>query len=349
MKVDYLIVGQGLAGSALFWQLNQRGKSVMVYDMPHENDSSLMAAGLFNPVTGRKMVKTWKADALFPYLIPFYREIEKATGTSFLHEKAIYRPFQGVEEQNDWEGKQADPAFAPFIKKVVMRPMEEEILENPFGGLLLKMSGYLDTATYLEATRAYLQSKEAFRAEHFREEQVEVVAEGVQYHDIEAKYLLLCQGRHVQQYFEWLPFRPVKGEWIRIEADQRLSENFIPNRGVFMIPGAGNAFKVGATYDHQLTTEPTEKALLQLKEKLSGLFKRPYEIVEQKVGFRPATKDRRPFVGVHPKHDRIATLNGLGAKGVSLAPYFAQQLVEHLENGAPLLPEVDINRYISLY
>ena len=51
MTYDYLIVGQGLAGSCMALQLLKRGKKILVIDQPHTNSSSMVAAGMFNPGT----------------------------------------------------------------------------------------------------------------------------------------------------------------------------------------------------------------------------------------------------------------------------------------------------------
>lgn len=79
-QVDYIIVGLGLAGACLALQLLRRGKRVMAFDVPALNRASWVAPGLFNPVTGKRIVKTWKADEAFPYLFKFYREAEKELG-----------------------------------------------------------------------------------------------------------------------------------------------------------------------------------------------------------------------------------------------------------------------------
>src|SRR6478609_6743743 len=105
VKVDYLIIGQGLAGSCLALQLLKRGKCVFVFDEPEKNRASLIAAGLFNPVTGKLMTKTWKADKLFDYLHSFYPEAEEFLKSKFYYPFPLYRPFISIEEQNEWMGK----------------------------------------------------------------------------------------------------------------------------------------------------------------------------------------------------------------------------------------------------
>ncbi|MEL7021711.1 MAG: hypothetical protein AAGK47_08885, partial [Bacteroidota bacterium] len=63
---------------------------------------------------------------------------------------------------------------------------------------------------------------------------------------------------------------------------------------------------------------------------------------------RPTVKDRRPFLGKHPDFSRLAIFNGLGTKGASLGPYFAQQMTNHLLQQTALEPDVDITRFASM-
>jgi len=118
MEVDFLLIGQGLAGTVLSYRLLKIGKKVAVIDLPSANQSSRIAAGLYNPITGKKMVKTWNADLLFPEIEPLYSELEVLLGTTFLYKKNIYRPFLNIEEQNEWMGKTGDPGFEPYIEKI---------------------------------------------------------------------------------------------------------------------------------------------------------------------------------------------------------------------------------------
>jgi glycine/D-amino acid oxidase-like deaminating enzyme len=71
----------------------------------------------------------------------------------------------------------------------------------------------------------------------------------------------------------------------------------------------------------------------------------PYEIIKHEAGIRPTVNDRRPILGIHPEHPRLAVFNGLGTKGVMLAPYFANQLIDHLEKEQTIDPEVDLSRF----
>ena len=63
MQIDYLLVGQGLAGSILGWELMQRGCRILIIDQEIGN-ASRIAAGLINPVTGMRFFKMEGVDRL---------------------------------------------------------------------------------------------------------------------------------------------------------------------------------------------------------------------------------------------------------------------------------------------
>lgn len=349
MRTDFFIIGQGLAGTTLAWHLLEAGADVQIIDQAKKHTSSWAAAGLYNPVTGRKMKKTWQADLLFPYLQAFYRKIERKTGSTFLHAKPIYRPFFSVEEQNDWMAQANNKAYAPFVEQVASQSMFSQAVNDPYGGLLLKQCGYLAVTDYLDASRRYFREKGIYRKQRFDYEQLSLKKDTALLHGAEARQLIFCDGPEATDnpYFSWLPFSPVKGEVLLIKPEQ--PHEVVYNRGIFVLP-TGETCKVGATYNHRdLTYRPTESGRQYLEEKLRKLCKFRYEIVGQKAGVRTATRDRKPFVGIHPVHKPLAVFNGLGTKGVSLAPYFANQFTAFLGGGQSLDEAVNIQRFYHLY
>ncbi|MEQ8425631.1 MAG: FAD-dependent oxidoreductase, partial [Cyclobacteriaceae bacterium] len=107
---------------------------------------------------------------------------------------------------------------------------------------------------------------------------------------------------------------------------------------------------VGATYDlTNLKNETTMEGKAELIQKAKDLLNFPFEVTHQDWGIRPSTIDRRPLIGEHPKSKNILIFNGLGTKGVSLAPYFSDQLASYLMGEGNLDKEANINRVKSLY
>lgn len=347
---DYLIIGHGLAGAVLSQKLLERGQKIMVLDEPAQNHSSTVAAGIFNPITGRKMFKTWKADELFPELLSFYPGLESRLEANFFHPIGVYRPYFAIEDQNDWEAKKSDPKFVSYITKASTSNISAHDLHDPYGGLFLKQAGYVNIAKLLKANKKYLIDKGSYRETMFYEKDLKRINDRFSYGDLSFNKIIFCNGIHAHrtEYFGWLPFHPVKGELIDISLQKR--PETIYNRGVFMLPFEGEHIRVGSTYHHQYDDiEPTEKGQNELKEKLSGLLKEEYQIKGSRAGVRPATKDRRPFIGKHPDNEHIYVFNGFGSKGVSLIPHCSKLFTKYLLDGEALDTEVDISRYYSHY
>ena len=347
--IDYLIVGQGLAGSAVAAQLLLRGKKIVVVDKQNDNTASKIAAGLFNPVTGKFVKKTWLADDLFPYLSTFYRHVEKITASSFFHPMPLYCPFRSIEEQNEWMAKSADHGLRSYIDAVTASA-STPMVNDGFGGLTLGQGGYLDTIRYIEAVRRWICRDNVFIDEHVNFDTIEATKDAIYYKDYKASCMVLCQGEDSlkNRWFEWAPVIPLKGETLTIQTDWHLQQ--IVNRGVYIVPADGNALKVGATYDfndHERSI--TRKGRIELEEKLRELIKFDYTVTEQQWSMRPTTPDRRPLLGTHPENERVAIFNGLGTKGTSIAPYFSDVLVRWLEKEKDLNKEINVNRYKSLY
>ncbi|MEM9326531.1 MAG: FAD-binding oxidoreductase [Bacteroidota bacterium] len=343
-KVEGIIVGQGLAGTLLAYELSLRDKKVVIIDADEEQTSSKIAAGIYNPITGRKMVKTWLADEMFPPLPKYYQRLEQLTGSRFLHPISIYRPFAAAEEQNDWQTKAHDSQHRAYISKLHQKHAGIEGIRDEAGGLMLNVSGYVDLPTCLRAMREFFLAKGMLHTELFLHDKLTVSSNEVRYGDVEANWIVFCEGPKVMDnpFFRSLRFRPVKGELIGIQTGKELKH--IVNRGVFMIPKR-DFVQVGSTYDHQkLDWEPSERGVQQLQDRLRKLFSGQYEIVNRQAGVRPATFDRRPYVGMLQKTPRIGIFNGLGTKGVSLGPHFAQLMTKHLIDGTPLPEEVSIER-----
>lgn len=344
-----LIVGQGIAGTMLAFHLMKAGKEIVVLDKDGVSISSKVAAGLYNPVTGRRMVKTWLADSLFPYALQVYKELEEDLGISIIQDKNFYKPFKDVEEQNDLLSRSLDPKFQGYLNTELETSTYSSLIEDDFGGIEVLRSGNVNLNPLLDTFRKKLIATNSLVNEHFDETQLEF-GESVSYKGINYEKVILCQGSGAvkNKYFNWLPFSLTKGEILEVDIPEFPSTHIL-NKGFFILPKKKNRFIVGSTYDLNLEGGITEKGLNQLKVKLDGLLKVPYEIIEHKYGIRPTVKDRRPLIGRHPKNETLFIFNGFGTKGVTLSPYFAQEFVEFLFEGKAINKEANIERFYSLY
>ncbi|MEX2231653.1 MAG: FAD-dependent oxidoreductase [Cyclobacteriaceae bacterium] len=346
-EIDLIIVGQGLAGSAVAMRALALDHRIVVLDDPSQNRSSSIAAGLFNPITGRSMVKTWLADLLFPALFQYYSEVERLTGRKFFHPMPLYRPFATIEEQNEWMGKSSDILYKNYISHLSATPGFKGEVNDPLGGITLKQTGYLDTQTYLEAVRGYLKYRAAFKEQSFDREKLIVRDNFVQYENFTAKKIIFCQGvqNTSNPWFDHIPVTSLKGEFLTVQSDWK--KDVILNRGVYMVPGTQlDEWRVGSTYnrnDH--LPGITSWARNELTQKLGDIFSMKYTITGQEWGVRPITPDRKPVIGKHPKHNSLIIFNGFGTKGVSLAPYFSEVLIRWVGNKGTIDKEADVTRF----
>ncbi|MEO9483411.1 MAG: FAD-dependent oxidoreductase [Ekhidna sp.] len=341
-KVDYIIIGQGLAGSWLAREMIERDLTIAVINNDKSETSSKKAAGIYNPITGRKMIKTWRADQLFPSLERDYASLEKLTSSKFLHPLPIYRPFKSIEDQNDWEGKFTDASYESFVEEMKVKSLGLKNIQDDLGGIIINQSGYIDLPVMLQSVQNFLISKGVYHSEVFDHRRMTLGPNSVIYKDFEAEKVIFCEGSMPDNPYWELPFKPVRGEIIDIACD--LESTYIINQGVFMIPKEGR-FTVGSTYDHNnLSYVPQASGIKSLENRLKKLFLGQYRIIGQRAGVRPATHDRKPYIGLHHKYKTLGIFNGFGTKGVSLTPYFAKHFVDVLQGKSEIEEEVNVQR-----
>jgi len=349
---DYLVVGQGIAGTALAWHLIEAGQRVLVIGDSSRPSASRVAAGIYNPLTGRKLVKTWLADELFPYAIRFYKRLEEKLGAKLVYPQNIYRPYRSPEERDNYLAYVSDGEILKYIVEDTDNQINMAGLNAPYGGLTVQGSGWVDLNEVVEKSRAFFIENSQYAESNFEANDLLIKKRSVLWKDINAGKILFCQGFDAREnsLFDWLPFNPVKGQILDVTFDDYCADTIV-NQGIFILPSiVENEYRVGATYSwHDLDWESTQDGRAYLENKLQPLVSGNYRVQRQRAGIRPSCKDRRPLVGIHPEHKAVGIFNGLGTKGVTLAPYFANEFANFLCQGKEMKPEANIARYFSLY
>lgn len=337
-EVDYLIVGGGLAGHILQIELERAGRSTLVIDQPENNISSVIAAGMVNPIAGKFMNTTWRAKEIFADLVPYYQQLERELETPFFNAKLLKRVFAQAGEQNTWLSKAHKEKYKPFCSYGMQ---EISGLRSPFGVLQIRKGGQMNVSDFLQACKRHYPN----RSEHFDPSQLNV-ADRI-YKDVEFGNVVFAEGIHALQnpLFPDVQLVPMKGELIDIETDLEPFEDVVLGP-VFLFHVEGRTWRVGATYEPRvLNTDPTETKLEELTSKLEKILELPYTIKRHYAGVRPASVDRRPIIGRHPDHHHVFMFNGFGSKGISLIPIHAKEFVAFVTKDVPLHPEVAIERF----
>jgi len=337
-----------LAGSFLAWYLLQAGQKVLIVDDSSLHSSSRVAAGLFNPVTGRRIVKSWMADDLFPFAKDIYQSLEKEFKGKFYFEIPLLKMFNSDEERELTIKKMKEDGSDIYISKIYDSINIPGIKKFEYGGVEFHHTGYVDTKILLNEFRNFFIKNKIFASERIDYSAIKVDEEGITWNGIVAKKIIFAEGIQLQPNpFFQLPFVPAKGELLLVKSKLRLK--MIVNRNGYIVPLGDNLFKVGSTFNwDDLTPNPTAEGRKALENIWKSLTDEPFEIIEHTAGVRPAIKDRRPVIGLHPNNLELGIFNGLGAKGVTLAPFFAKHFTGHLINGSSLIKEVNIDRFVNV-
>lgn len=352
-NVDFLLLGQGIAGTMLAHFLLKKGKTIAIVDNSHQKASAMVAAGVVNPITGRNYLKTWLADQSIPFAKQTYAEIQALAGhqRAFWIETQVVWVLENPKMINDWQANATLPDLRPYVNLETGIPTEllQACLWDSLDTVGLHQSGRIDLIDFLATTKTYLQNHPQVT---YLEENFDWAAfshdPAPKYKNIQAQKMVSCEGHLCKQnpYFGYLPFWATKGEALIVKIpDYPLSEHIIKHKGLLILPFGEGIYWVGANHIRSFEDDaPTLAEKETLIKELQKMLKLPFEVVGHWAGIRPTVKDRKPYLGAHPNHPNMFIFNGLGSKGSYLAPYFADLLAEHLCNNTPLPKDITVAR-----
>ncbi|MCS6934095.1 MAG: FAD-binding oxidoreductase [Chitinophagales bacterium] len=337
--MHFVIIGQGIAGSMLSWFLIKKGAQVLVIDEYDASSGSRIAGGLLNPITGRRFVKTWMADVIFPFAGNAYRELEDALQVSFFYPSPIYKILYTNESINNWQARLSDPSYQSFLKDDTLVTLDEKQF-HPHRAFTISGGYRLDTRKLLDAYREWLRATNRLLEGYYP------------WRELRQQYanstIVFCNGwaYHQESPFADLPFVPTKGEVVLAEIENLRLPGVINGAVTLMPTSAAEVYYAGATMNKQFRDgQPSAEGLEEITTALNAIIRLPYKIVGHYAAIRPAVKDRRPLVGFHHTLKKTAIFNGMGTKGYSLAPWLANHFAEVLTCGGEVFPEVNVGRY----
>jgi glycine/D-amino acid oxidase-like deaminating enzyme len=333
----------------LSWFLHKEGKSFLVIDDNKETTPSKVAAGIINPVTGRRFVYSWMIDTVMPFAADSYTQMGEALDQKFIAKKDIIDFFPSAQMLDAFATRLTENDT--YLHSYPDQNKFNQYFNYDFGCGQISPAYTADLTGILSRWRQWLQQKNLLLEESFSVSELDVSKDGITYKDIKAQKIIFCDGIQSMNY-EWfnaLPFSPSKGEALIIKSEELTNEHIF-KKGLTIAPlFEADLFWVGSSYQWEYEhAEPTEAFLSSTKTILDNWLKVPYKVMEHKAALRPSTLERRPFVGFHPHYPSIGILNGMGTKGTSLAPFFANQLVQQLLFNAPITPEADVKRFIRI-
>lgn len=348
---DVIIVGQGLAGSILSWQLKAQGLSCLVINNQPELSASRAAAGILNPITGKRLVKAPLTNTYLSKAQAFYKSLEEDLQASFFEKRSFIRLLKSKEEASTLQERVQDPKFKAFIPQIYPS-FHFEYLNDPYGSFAIDSVYTLNTNLFLDLTQNYLQQNQSYLEDLFIVEDLTVSSDAIFFKNYKSTYIIFCEGAKATNnpFFSYLPFAPAKGEILELDLLKSIP-NIIVNQEKWIVPTGKTRVKIGSTYTwDDLNNNPTAKAKGELLSALHTLLKGSFVplLISHKAAIRPCSKDASPFIGFHPKHSNVGIFNGFGSKGSLCIPFFAELFVDSIKSKKALDPFIDIHRYNHL-
>jgi len=338
-QVDFLIVGQGLAGSILAFELITRGRCVMVLDNAHMGSASKVAAGIINPITGHRLNLT---DGFVDYLSQantLYANIEASLSTKIISSVDQSRLIK-------------NPGQASYLNKRLQQDDYKEFLEvnskpnlfgnTEYGTVTIKQTSIVDTKLLLREIKAWLKNQGWYQNSLIDYSKFNFENNKVEYEGITASRVIFCEGYQAinNPWLKNLPFKLAKGEILTIE---KPANNYpMLSWGNWLTPHNGTTAKLGSNYAWQdIELSPSKDVsdkLINSLENQTGLEAR---VVNHEVGIRPTTTHRHAFVGSIKSQKNAYCFNGFGSKGCLTIPAHANLLCDHLLDLSPIPEALD--------
>lgn len=351
MELDAIIVGQGISGSCLALELLKRGKKIAIFDNDFKDAACLVAAGVLNPITGIRLVKSWRSDIALAYAKNFYQGLENLLGQKFFYNRQILQLCRSLEESELWHKRKSDKDYADFLSQYSPAKTYQSVNDN-FGSFKINFAAWVEAPVVMAALKKHFLKLGILRLEKFDYAELKNGENEVLYKSIKAKKVIFCEGWQgiYNPYFNWLPNRPAKGEILSVKIKRNLDEvcDKVIHRHIWLMHYKDDIFRCGSTWDRTdfKTNTPTQSARNELSKLLPTIIKdAEFEIVLQESGVRPCTATTRPHLGRHPKFKNLFLFNGFGSKGYVLSPYFSKHFASFLEGEIELDKEANLSRH----
>jgi len=334
---DFLIVGQGLAGSLLAWELLQHNQTVLLVDDRYSHAASRVAAGIVNPLAGRRMVKSKDLDDCWSSALTTYAELDRQFQQQFFVPKPLIRLFNDSADIDRYRQRTQQAEYQQLLGDCFSAGHSGQPVIDPNGGFVQLQAGYLNVSVLLEALQSYFIRQKLLIDTVFDYADVQIGKNSIRWQSQVFKHIIFCEGARTvdNPWFRWLPFQLSKGELLSFRPGSVVPSTAVAHHGHWVLPINEQLMKIGATYTWQWNNDQpsseAEQQLLAFAKRLLGEDV-PMHVIDHRAGIRPTTRDKQPFIGSHPEYTTLHIFNGFGSRGSLIIPHYAKLFIRSLLN-----------------
>ena len=371
MSNKVLIIGGGIIGLSLGWQLAKKGKEVEILERDKAGRSaSWVSAGMLAPHSemGFEEMELFelcrKSLELYPQ---FMQEVSKDSGIQVEPELngCILPAFDRDEIERlrrIYEFREKVGLPIKWMSGTEAREIEPYLSPKCTGAIWIEEDGQVNNRKLLEALKAAFIN---CGGKLFEDHQVdEIIIKdgkiyGAQFHNINAEYdnIVIAAGawsKQIKGIPENVipPVRPVKGQIISLRMNDscRLTK-VVRAQDVYLLPKSDGRLIVGATNEEMgFDLNPTAGEVYRLLERgwetVPSIYDLPIDSID--VGLRPGSRDHEPIIG-DCEIEGLYFATGHYRNGILLTPITAYELSDWMVSGNPseILKPFQLSRFNS--
>lgn len=326
MNCEYLVIGQGLAGTLAAHALEDLGASFIIMDGLKPYSASAVAAGIIHPVSGRRFVKAWNYDVFVPEFKSVYGRIGDRLRFNPLKSLDMHISLGSTREENDFLSQAQRYGYSDQLHPL---PATVENMQSSFcryGMPAFKVD--IQNLVLLSRERWLRQNR--FFKDHLDYRELRQIKTKWQYRNILADQVIFCEGCFVREnpWFRHLPIVPNKGQIFLMDHNNENELDHI-DRHTLLFTRMNDQLWMGATYEWEFDTPcPDSGGWEYLSRKLKSLMNKPPMIRVHASGLRPTVMDRKPIIASHPQFPNLWSINGFGTKGASIGPFVVNHFIQ---------------------
>lgn len=353
-KSEILIVGAGVIGLSLGWELARGGQQVTILERDKAGQgTSRLAAGMLAPASeigfeeldlyalGRESLRRWPDFARRLESDSGVRVDYRTEGTLVVADdpdsRSVLRRLYEFQRQHgvpvEWltgaEALEIEPFLAPRLAAAVFSPEDHQV-DNHLLLHALKSAFHYRGGALREHTRVQAIQQESGKPV--------VLVEGER---IMADVVILAAGVW-SGGMEGLephrpPVRPVKGQMVELKMQAPFAlSHVVRGPGAYLAPKSSGRLLVGATteemgFDTTVTAGGLYAVLEGGWEVVPGIY--DLEVTNTWAGLRPASRDHAPILGPVPGRPGVMFATGHYRHGILLAPVTAEEVARMLRSG----------------
>lgn len=309
-----LIIGQGIAGTLLSFELFNAGIPFHVIDQVDHRVASWASGAVLNPYSGRTIKGISRRNQMYQVARSKYEQLEALIGKKIIRNTSL---LLYTEE---------DAVDNSAIPEHILNAFREQKQFEEYESVAL-----VDNALLLKEWRKFLEQRQCITNELFDLAQLSYLDGPFKYQNKQYSKIIFCTGVAAQDspLFSQLRFTQNRGDVLLIRSAQ-LDRNYIYQKDKLrLLPRADDTFWCGSNYlwayDDMI---PNQEWALQTITQLKRWLRHDFEVTEHFCAKRPTTAGQIPFIGWHPLFPDIGICNGLGTKGFSAGPLWIENLVQ---------------------